>query len=79
MPDPTRFGLDFLGTAVFLSLLMLFRPGRAEWLPFAVTVAVTLAAGKVLPGKWNVLVGALAGALAAVAAPRRGGPPATAS
>lgn len=64
-PDPTRLGLDFLGVAVFLCLLTLFRPGRAEILPFAITVGVTLAAGTVLPGKWNVLLGALAGALPA--------------
>ena len=59
------FGLDFLGVAVFLCLLMLFRPGRAEAAPFAVTALATVLLGALLPGKWNVLLGALAGALVA--------------
>ena len=70
IPDPARLGLDFLGVAVFLSLLLMLRPGRGEIAPFAVTVAATLALGTVLPGKWQVLLGALAGALVAVAMPR---------
>lgn len=72
VPDPFRFGLDFLGVAVFLCLLMLFRPGRAEVLPFAVTAIATVALGAVLPGKWNVLLGALAGALVATFVPGKG-------
>ena len=65
VPDPARFGLDFLGVAVFLCLLLLLRPARGELVPFAVTAVATIALGALLPGKWNVLLGALAGALVA--------------
>jgi len=71
VPDPARLGLDFLGVAVFLSLLTLFRPGRREALPFAVTAGCTLALGHVLPGKWHVLLGALAGAALVAVLPAR--------
>ncbi len=70
VPDPARFGLDFLGVAVFLCLLLLLRPARGEIAPFAVTAAATVALGALLPGKWNVLLGALAGALVATAGSR---------
>lgn len=69
VPDPARLGLDFMGVAVFLCLLMLFRPGRAEVMPFTVTVVATLALSVLLPGKWNVLLGAFAGALVATFSP----------
>ncbi len=75
VPDPARFGLDFLGVAVFLCLLILLRPGRADVVPLVVAAVATLDLAAVLPGKWHVLLGALAGALAAALGPQPRGEP----
>jgi len=69
--DPARWGLDFAFTATFLALLIGMRRGRADLLPWAVAAVVAVAASHLLPGKWYILVGGLAGSLAGVT--RRGG------
>lgn len=63
MADPARLGLDFAFTAVFISLLIFFWRGRRD-------IPVWLAAGLaawlgvlLLPGKWYILCGGLAGGL----------------
>ena len=39
-PDPRLFGLDFLGVAVFIGMLALLKPSRANLVPFAVTAVL---------------------------------------
>lgn len=64
--DPARFGLDFAFTAVFLSLLVGVWKGKADLLPWAVAALVAAVAAHILPGKWYILLGALAGSITGV-------------
>ena len=63
--DPTRFGLDFVGLALFLALMALFWTGRAMLLPWLAAAAAGLVAYQHLPLGWHALLGALAGAITA--------------
>jgi predicted branched-subunit amino acid permease len=64
--DPSRWGLDFAFTAVFLALITGMWKGRSNILPWTVAVA----AHHWLPGQWYILLGGLAGSFAGVV--RRG-------
>jgi len=61
--DPTRWGLDFAFTAVFLALLVGLWRGKSDLLPWLVAAVVAVAAAQWLPGKWYILLGGLAGSL----------------
>ncbi len=61
--DPTRFGLDFAFTAVFIALLAGLWRGKGDLLPWVVAAAVAIAGAHLLPGKWYILLGAVAGSL----------------
>jgi 4-azaleucine resistance transporter AzlC len=63
VPDPTRWGLDFAATAVFLALLTGMWRGGRDLLPWLVAALVALAAARWLPGQWYILLGGLAGSL----------------
>ncbi|ROR35200.1 AzlC family ABC transporter permease [Inmirania thermothiophila] len=66
LPRPERLGLDFAVTAVFLCLLRgLWRDARRDAAPWLVAALASATAAAVLPGRWYVLAGALAGALVA--------------
>ena len=62
--DPARWGIDFAFTATFLALLMGMLRGKRDFLPWAVSAAVAIAASLYLPGKWYILIGGIAGATA---------------
>lgn len=64
--DPTRWGLDFAFTAVLIALLVGLFKGKTTILPWLVAAAVAIAASYLLPGKWYILLGGLAGSLAGV-------------
>lgn len=64
--DPAQWGLDFAFTATFLALLVGMWRGPADLLPWAVAAAASIAASIILPGKWYILVGGLAGSLSGV-------------
>lgn len=61
--DPARWGLDFAFTAVFTALLVGMWKGKSSLLPWAVAALVAVAAAQLLPGKWYILLGGLAGSL----------------
>jgi len=63
VPDPAAIGLDFVFTAVFLSLLVGLWKGKSDLLPLLAAAIVALAAAHWLPGKWYILLGGLAGSL----------------
>lgn len=63
IPDPARWGLDFASIAVFLALLVGMWRGKSSLLPWAVAAGVALVASRLLPGKWYILLGGLAGSL----------------
>lgn len=60
--DPERFGLDFVVTALFLTLAAGFWEGTESIAPWSVAGAVSIVAYTLLPGEWYILCGALAGA-----------------
>ncbi len=70
LPDPDILALDFLGVAVFIGLLIIIRPTKADIGPFAVAAVTSPLLLYVLPGNWNIIAAACLGAL--VAALRRG-------
>ena len=63
MADPARFGLDFAFTAVFISLLAAMWKGKADLAPWLAAALVAWTASVVLPGKWYILCGGVAGGL----------------
>jgi len=61
--DPARFGLDFVLTAVFLTLAVDLWEGRSSLLPWACAAVVAAVSAHHLPGYWYVLCGGLTGSL----------------
>lgn len=62
--DPRRYGLDFAFLGAFLGLLIPQLKNRESWVCCGVAAGAALFASQVLPGKWYVIVAALAGAAA---------------
>ncbi|MBI2341306.1 MAG: hypothetical protein HYU98_01030 [Deltaproteobacteria bacterium] len=60
--DSSKWGLDFALTAVFLSMLVSMWRGKSDIAPCIVAGIVAVAAERLLPGTWYILLGALAGA-----------------
>src|SRR5919199_1902539 len=63
--DPASWGLDFAFVAVFIALLVSLGRGKdiRGLLPWGIAAIVAIAAHRLLPGNWYVLIGAIAGAL----------------
>lgn len=59
---PERYGLDFVVIALFLTLAVGLWDGRESILPWVAAAGVALLSNLVLPGKWYIIIGALAGA-----------------
>ncbi|RJF86265.1 branched-chain amino acid ABC transporter permease [Oleomonas cavernae] len=65
--DPSRLGLDFILVAVFTVLILGRWTGKRDLAPWVVSAGVALAVHLLLPGKWYVIAGAIAGAVTAAA------------
>jgi len=65
--NPEALGLDFAFVAVFTALAMSFWRGRHDLLPWLVAAALALAAERLLPGKWYIVIGGLGGAMSGAA------------
>ena len=63
VPDPTRLGLDFAATAVFIALLAGMWRGRGDLLPWLIAALAAYGAARWLPGQWYIVLGGLAGSL----------------
>jgi 4-azaleucine resistance transporter AzlC len=63
--NPGTFGLDFAFVAVFTALVFSFWKGRQDILPWVTAAAIALVAEFLLPGKWYIICGGIAGALVA--------------
>lgn len=64
--DPSaarRFGLDFVGVAVFVVVATLLFRGKRDLAPWAVAIAAALACKWSLPGNWYIVVGGVVGGL----------------
>ena len=68
--DPARYGVDFVLTAVFLTIAAGLWSGRHSLVPWAAAAAVAVAGAAWLPGRWYILLGGLAASLVEVG--RRG-------
>jgi 4-azaleucine resistance transporter AzlC len=66
---PEVYALDFAFTAVFTALAVGLWQGKKDILPWLVAGAAALLAHHFLPGKWYIVIGGLAGALAAMLRP----------
>lgn len=62
--NPSRWGLDFAFTAVFLALIAGMWKGSSSILPWAVAAVVAVVAHHWLPGQWYILLGGLSGSIA---------------
>jgi 4-azaleucine resistance transporter AzlC len=59
--DPAALGLDFAFTAVFAALLAGMFQGRRDLAPWSAAALVALATHWLVPGKWYLLAGGIAG------------------
>jgi 4-azaleucine resistance transporter AzlC len=62
--DPRRWGLDFIIVAMFTVVLVGRWRGASTLLPWGVAAIVATVAAQVLPGKWTIIAGTIAGSLA---------------
>jgi len=61
--NPELFALDFAFVAVFTALTVSMWRGKSDVVPWASAAAIAIAAEKLLPGKWYILLGGVGGAL----------------
>ncbi|MFC6974454.1 AzlC family ABC transporter permease [Halomicroarcula sp. GCM10025709] len=64
--DPTKYGLDFVLTAVFVAIAVELWEGQSSILPWGTALAIAVLSAQVLPGRWYILLGGLAGFLVEV-------------
>ena len=69
--DPARYGLDFAFTATFIALLLGMWKGKSDILPWLVAALAAIAASRLLPGNWYIIIGGLLGSLAGALADSR--------
>ena len=67
--NPERYGLDFSFVAVFTALVFSFWKGRQDILPWVIAAGVAAVTESLMPGKWYIVFGGVAGALAAALLP----------
>ncbi len=60
LPNPYRFGLDFTFPAVFLALVVPQLRDRWAWVVAGISAAMALLGAWCLPGKWYIILAALA-------------------
>jgi len=60
--DPATYGLDFMLTAVFITIAVGLWEGRSDLLPWLVAGGVAAGSAQLLGGQWYILFGGLAGA-----------------
>lgn len=60
--EPRTFGLDFLGVAVFIGLLVILQPTRHHIAPFVIAAVLSPLLASVLPGSWGIIIAACTGA-----------------
>lgn len=73
--NPEAYALDFAFVAVFTALTVSLWRGRQDVLPWLVAAIVAVGVEKLLPGKWYILAGGIAGALVPVLRPSAGKTP----
>ncbi|QLD84364.1 AzlC family ABC transporter permease [Natronomonas halophila] len=64
--NPKRYGLDFVLTGIFVIIAVGLWRGREDLAPWAVAAGFAILGAEMLPGRWYILLGGLAGCLVAV-------------
>lgn len=64
--DPRWYGLDFAFLGAFIGLLIPQLKDKVSWLAFGAAAVAALLAGQALPGKWYIIIAALAATAAGV-------------
>ncbi|WP_277539992.1 AzlC family ABC transporter permease [Haloarcula laminariae] len=64
--DPATYGLDFVLTAVFVAISVGLWDGKSDLGPWVTAFAVAALGAELLPGRWYILLGGLAGCLVEV-------------
>ena len=64
--DPSRYGLDFVLTAVFIAIAVGIWEGKSNLLPWITAFGVAVVTAQHLPGRWYILLGGVAGSLVEV-------------
>lgn len=67
--NPEAYALDFAFVAVFTALTVSLWRGKTDAIPWILAGALAIAAEKLLPGKWYIVLGGIGGALAGVIRP----------
>jgi Predicted branched-chain amino acid permease (azaleucine resistance) len=71
IPDPEKFGIDFLLPIYFLGILIGFRK-RPNWLPVVLASSIgSIIAFKLVGSPWHVSLGAIVGIITAVCLPTK--------
>jgi 4-azaleucine resistance transporter AzlC len=60
---PEAYGLDFVFVAIFTGLLTSLWRGKEDMAPWMVAAGSAMLANWMLPGKWYIVIGGIAGAL----------------
>jgi 4-azaleucine resistance transporter AzlC len=61
--NPAKWGLDFVFTAAFVAILSAMWKKKSDLVPWGVSAAVALIVSFLLPGKWYILAGGVAGSI----------------
>lgn len=64
--NPTKYALDFAFVSIFVALVSTMYRGKSDILPWCITALVALLCEVYLPGKFYIVLGALAGSLSGV-------------
>lgn len=64
--EPSRYGLDFVLTAIFAAIAVGLWEGKSNLLPWLAAFAVAVLGSQYLPGRWYILLGGVAGYLVEV-------------
>jgi len=59
--NPAKWGIDFVFTAAFVAILSSMWQKKSDLVPWGVSAAVALIISSLVPGKWYILAGGLAG------------------
>ena len=63
---PSRYGLDFVLPAIFLTIAVGLWEGKSTLLPWAVAFGVAVVVAETVTGRWYILAGGVAGGLVEV-------------
>lgn len=64
--EPSQYGLDFVLTAVFIAIAVGLWEGKSSLLPWLTAFGIATLSAQLLPGRWYILLGGVAGSLVEV-------------